>query len=186
MTSKIEEQNKVEKNRWLYHADPCLYCQYDRGMLRTTENNRICDICDGGPICYNCYEGKWNGPCICLRCKKDGEKLGTADTSYVARYYLPNLQPICDFCQKEFAVMICFDCRQKYCDDCKGECDLCKAPLCSPCYDYNETRCVSCDDKPLETRGKDFIFWDILNISGNLRLREYIDPSFLQTAVILE
>lgn len=161
---------KSGSERSIWKRDPCACCERMSDMLRVNSNNRICDVCNKGPICYTCYctRGEWLDVCVCESCKDvplapELAKLKVSGT-YEPRFYKPNIQPICSFCQKKHAKVCCRDCGELYCDHCIDFCDACQQHFCPSCDNWDDGACSRCGDPNFEDsgeidEGKDLISW---------------------------
>jgi hypothetical protein len=177
-----DDLNNIEGNsdepRGIWERTPCYSCGRLKDMLRVEENNRLCDICDKGPICYECYKGEWLEFCICERCEKKNTPLPEIaklkiSKEYKPRFYKPNIQPLCDFCNKQHATARCNDCGQDQCLVCIGVCEHCDSLICSSCCEWGDDECATCgnpdfDDSEGE-RGKEFTFWKDARFSSVIK-----------------
>lgn len=165
----MSSSQKTEQ-RPLYHRNPCICCGTTSDMY-LKENNRFCDICIKGPVCYDCYKGEWLKPCVCANCKKvtlveevSSLKIDTKDDGkYVPRFYGPNIHPSCRTCGKKHAIASCDDCRDVYCDNCIKKCVKCEQTYCGWCDNWDENICERCGNPEFDERyeeGKYITFWN--------------------------
>jgi hypothetical protein len=160
------------QERGLWERDACICCENMKDMLRVDSNNRICDVCNRGPVCYSCYKGEWLDVCVCKDCHQlsngapveELTNLSLGD-EYKARFYKANLREICGICDKRLEAYRCWDCNEKLCEECVGICDECKRHYCQWCDNHDESVCAKCrgpehaDDNPL-IEGHDVAPWD--------------------------
>jgi hypothetical protein len=169
-----DENIVVPEERSIWKRDPCVVCKSTYDMLRVDENNRICDICEKGPICYGCYKGEWLDPCVCKKCRETTPLTEIAklsiDGKYKPRFYKPNIQPVCVFCTEKHATFSCNECGEVQCDNCVGRCRDCNILLCGSCGPdvWSESQCIQCGDSDYDPdndpeeegkRGKSLTTW---------------------------
>ncbi len=173
-TNESNEPVIGPKPRSIHHRDLCVCCDRWKDMYLEA-NNRICDSCEKGPVCFGCYKGEWLELCICANCR---EKTPLPEISgliingeYTPRFYKPNIQPICDLCDEKHATVCCHDCSQVQCPDCVGTCEDCGILLCGNCTPmiWSESQCIQHGDPDYDPEndvngdgevGKTFTKWE--------------------------
>lgn len=174
--SEKSSKEPIKKPRSKYQRDPCVCCGNMKDMLRHEPNNRICDICNKGPICWSCYAARddnYLAFCICENCKDEPipemAKLTLENHTYVPRFYKPNIQRLC-ICDEFFAIAQCVDCSEKLCEEeCLGECETCGVRICPSCAEWGNDECARCGlegfDKTKREEGTEFVYWKDTNFN---------------------
>ena len=167
----------------IYKRVVCVCCERWGDMLRVDSNNRICDVCNKGPICFCCYSrrGDWLDFFVCEDCANAAplNELGGLEidkTKYKPRFFKPNIRPTCDFCEEEYAQFCCLQCQQKICDKCFSTCEKCGDRFCEFCEEWSDAVCARCGDPKFIDPvtgiekgdwGKTFRTWDQCRFTGD-------------------
>ena len=160
----------------LYKRDNCVCCDRWTDMLRVDSNNRICDVCNEGPICFDCYckRGDWLDFCVCKACAEatplaELGNLKISSETYKPRFYKPNIRPTCDLCDSQLVSVCCLQCQQKICNKCLSTCDKCSDRFCDFCEEWSDTVCARCGDPEFDgvDWGKTMRTWDQATFSGD-------------------
>ncbi len=150
--------------RGLYQRDPCVCCERMSDMLYLKENNRMCDICKRGPVCFNCYRSQWLDPCVCVDCFDQttlDQIIDVPKTPYEPKFYLPNIRPVCDTCESKHAEFIC-SCREVFCVDCIPICEKCNERYCNSCDIWSSDECGECGDPDFDGTQKNVYVWETI------------------------